>query len=134
MTTVNNSTASAISINKFIYDILINDERLSQMTNKQIYPIVAEDTVNYPFVIFTKNDVRGEYTKDIHAYDVAELQVAVAATNYFQTVEIAERIRQLLEGRRDGYFRSITLEGVTEEYMDDAFVQSLTFQCKIMEK
>lgn len=123
---------SAISVNKYIYNILINDTKLNELTKGQIFPIVAEETVEYPFVIFTKVDASGEYTKDIHAYDTAEIQVAIAAINYFQTVEIAERIRELLEGRRDNYFRGITLNSVGEEFMEDAYVQSLTFSCKIM--
>lgn len=123
---------TSLSINKYIYDILINDTKLHELTKGQIFPIVAEETVEYPFVIFTKLNAYGEYTKDILAYDIAEVQVAIAAVNYFQTVEIAERIRELLEGRRDNYFRGITLNNVGEEFMEDAYVQTLTFDCKIM--
>lgn len=122
---------TALSVNKYIYNILSTDETLSGLTNGNIYPIVAEESVTYPFVIFTKTDAYGQYTKDILSYDQATVQVAIAAVNYFQTVEIAERVRALLEGRRDNYFYSITFDSVTEDYIEDAYVQNLTFNCKI---
>lgn len=122
---------TALSVNKYIYNILSTDETLSGLTGGDIYPIVAEESVTYPFVIFTKTDAYGQYTKDILSYDQASVQVAIAAVNYFQTVEIAERVRALLEGRRDNYFYSITFDSVTEDYIEDAYVQNLTFTCKI---
>lgn len=122
---------TALSVNKYIYNILSTDEALSGLTNGNVYPIVAEESVTYPFVIFTKTDAYGQYTKDILSYDQASVQVAIAAVNYFQTVEIAERVRALLEGRRDNYFYSITFDSVTEDYIEDAYVQNLTFTCKI---
>lgn len=122
---------TALSVNKYIYNILSTDETLSGLTGGDIYPIVAEEKVTYPFVIFTKTDAYGAYTKDILSYDQASVQVAIAAVNYFQTVEIAERVRALLEGRRDNYFYSITFDSVTEDYIEDAYVQNLTFNCKI---
>lgn len=122
---------TALSVNKYIYNILSTDETLSGLTGGDIYPIVAEESVTYPFVIFTKTDAYGQYTKDILSYDQATVQVAIAAVNYFQTVDIAERVRALLEGRRDNYFYSITFDSVTEDYIEDAYVQNLTFTCKI---
>lgn len=122
---------TSLSINKYIYKILTEDTTLSGLTKGQIYPIVAEESVTYPFVIFTKTDAYANYTKDILAWDSATVQVAVAAVNYFQTVEIAERVRKLLEGRRDDYFAGITFETVSEDYIEDAYVQNLQFSCRI---
>lgn len=125
------SRETALSANKYIYKILTEDETLSGLTKGQIYPVVAEENVTYPFVIFTKSDAFANYTKDILAYDSATIQVAVAAVNYFQTVEIAERVRALLEGRRDSYFANVQFVSVSEDYVEDAYVQTLEFNCQI---
>lgn len=122
---------TGISANKYIYNLLINDTKLKELVGDKIYPLVAEESVTYPFVIFTKEDVNGVYSKDLLVYDSISISVAVAATNYFQTVEVAERVRAILENRRDNYFYNILLESVTEEFIDDAFVQNLQFSAKI---
>lgn len=122
---------TAISVNKHIYSLLKEDQQLKALVGEKIYPIVAEETVTYPFVIFTKESVSGNYSKDLLMFDTAIISVAVAANNYFETVQIAERIRAILENRIDSYFYNILLDNVTEEYLEDAFIQQLQFSAKI---
>lgn len=122
---------TSISVNKHIYNILINDEKLNEMVDKKIYPIVAEENVKFPFVIFTKENCFANYSKDLLCYDTVTISVAVAAVNYFQTVQIAERIRQILENYRDSYFYNILLENVSEDFAEDTYIQQLQFSAKI---
>lgn len=122
---------TAISCNKHIYQLLSNDSLLTSMVGKKIYPLVAEESVTYPFVIFTKESVNGNYTKDFLQYDTVTISVAIAANNYYETVSIAERVRAILENHRDSYFLSVLLDNVTEEYLEDAFLQQLQFSAKI---
>lgn len=122
---------TSISVNKHIYNLLINDEILNELVDKKIYPIVAEETVTYPFILFTKESAMGNYTKDLLMYDTVTISIAIAATNYIQTVEIAERVRQILENRRDDYFYNILFDEVTEDFAEDAYIQTLKFSSKI---
>lgn len=124
---------TAISVNKHIYQLLSSDSGLTTMVDNKIYPLVAEESVTYPFVIFTKESVSGNYSKDFLVNDTVTISVVVAASNYFQTVNIAERIRAILENYRDGYFLSILLDNVTEEFIEDAYIQQLQFSAKINE-
>jgi len=122
---------TSISVNKHIYNLLINDEILNGLVGKKIYPIVAEETVSYPFILFTKESAIANYTKDLLMYDTVTISIAIAATNYSQTVEIAERVRQILENRRDDYFYNILFDEVTEDFVEDAYIQTLKFTSKI---
>lgn len=122
---------TSISVNKHIYNLLINDEILNGLVGKKIYPIVAEETVSYPFILFTKESAIANYTKDLLMYDTVTISIAIAATNYIQTVEIAERVRQILENRRDDYFYNILFDEVTEDFVEDAYIQTLKFSSKI---
>lgn len=122
---------TSISVNKHIYNLLINDEILNGLVGKKIYPIVAEETVSYPFILFTKESAIANYTKDLLMYDTVTISIAIAATNYSQTVEIAERVRQILENRRDDYFYNILFDSVTEDFVEDAYIQTLKFTSKI---
>ena len=122
---------TSISVNKHIYNLLINDEILNGLVGKKIYPIVAEETVSYPFILFTKESAIANYTKDLLMYDTVTISIAIAATNYIQTVDIAERVRQILENRRDDYFYNILFDEVTEDFVEDAYIQTLKFSSKI---
>lgn len=122
---------TSISVNKHIYNLLISDEKLKELVDNKIYPLVAEESVTYPFVIFTKESAFANYTKDLLLYDTVTISVAIAAVNYFQTVEIAERIRQILENYRDSYFCNILLDNVAEEFVEDTYIQTLQFSAKI---
>lgn len=122
---------TSISVNKYIYQLLISDEKLKELVGNKIYPLVAEESVTYPFIIFTKENAFANYTKDLLTYDTVNISVAIAAVNYFQTVEIAERVRQILENHRDGYFYNILLDNVTEDFSEDTYIQQLQFSAKI---
>ena len=122
---------TSISVNKYIYQLLISDEKLKELVGNKIYPLVAEESVTYPFIIFTKENAFANYTKDLLTYDTVNISVAIAAVNYFQTVQIAERVRQILENYRDGYFYTILLDNVTEDYVEDTYIQQLQFSAKI---
>lgn len=122
---------TSISTLKHVYQLLINDEILNGLVDKKIYPLVAEESVTYPFIIFTKENAFGNYTKDLLVYDTVTISFAIAATNYFQTVEIAERVRQILENYQDDYFYNILLESVTEDFVEDTYIQQLQFTTKI---
>ena len=122
---------TSISSPKHVYQLLINDTILNKLVEKKIYPLIAEESVTYPFIIFTKESISGNYTKDLLVNDSVTISIAVAAANYFQTVEIAERVRQILENHRDEYFYNILLESVTEDFVEDTYIQQLQFSAKI---
>jgi hypothetical protein len=122
---------TSISSLKHVYQLLINDTILNKLVEKKIYPLIAEESVTYPFIIFTKESISGNYTKDLLVNDSVTISIAVAAANYFQTVEIAERVRQILENHRDEYFYNILLESVTEDFVEDTYIQQLQFSAKI---
>lgn len=122
---------TSISVNKHIYNLLINDEILNGLVGKKIYPLVAEESVTYPFIIFTKDSAYANYTKDLLTFDTVTISIAIAAVNYFETVQIAERVRQILENHKDGYFYNIQLENVSEDFAEDTYIQQLQFSAKI---
>lgn len=122
---------SGISINKHIYKILSEDAQLKGKVGKNIYPIVAEADCKMPFIVFTKNALRPTYFKVGVARDIVTFQVSIVAQDYATTVDIAERVRQLLELHTTEYFTRITLSDCKEAYQGDAFTQTLQFEATI---
>lgn len=120
---------TAISISKEIYNLLINDDILKGLVADKIYPLIAEEETTFPFIIFKKNSIQTEYTKDGRVFDEVNISITSIATDYFTTVNIIERVREIFENCR--LFAMCRLSGVTEDYIDNAFIMEISFNIKI---
>lgn len=121
---------TGLSITQHIYDILSQDEVLSGISS----PIIAEEKTEFPFVLYKRSELRPIYSKMMKAGDAVGFEFAVVSNKYFETVEIAERIRKIFELRRDGYMGETQLMSATENYGSDAYEQRLVFSTKIINK
>lgn len=122
---------TGLSINKFIYNILQSDKELTSMC-KSIYPLVAEEEVKFPFILFTRDNVQPIDTKEYVVGDRVTFSIAIVSDKYLTTVDIAERVRLLFEKRRDNYFSETNLTSCTEDFSNDAYVQKLSFSATIL--
>ena len=120
---------TAISISKEIYNLHINDDILKGLVADKIYPLIAEEETTFPFIIFKKNSIQTEYTKDGRVFDEVNISITSIATDYFTTVNIIERVREIFENCR--LFAMCRLSGVTEDYIDNAFIMEISFNIKI---
>jgi hypothetical protein len=125
---------TAISVNKHIFQLLNEDAQLKELVGNKIYPLVVKQNIDFPFIIFKKEGVNPIYSKDLLSYDTVIINVAIAAINYDDTVAIAERVRAVLENYRSTYFYNILLDNVSEDFIDDTFIQQLQFTAKIRVK
>ena len=101
---------------------------------KNIYPVIAEEDVKYPFILFTRTGVEPIDSKAYVVGDRVSFTIAIVNDKYMLGVDIAERVRELFEKRRDSYFSEINFTGCDEEYNQDAFVQRLNFVATILNK
>lgn len=125
----------SILIGKLIYKILAEDETLSAMvTPKKIFPLVANADTTFPFIVYARTSLGVEYCKDGIVENTIEFQLLSVSNNYVESLEVANRIRCVLELLRyqdeDIAITECRLTSVTEEYMEDAFIQRLVFTLK----
>ena len=112
-----------------IYQMLTSDAMLSDMVSNRIYPLIANNSTEFPFIAYRRSGSETGATKDLaYQYEVT-VDMAVADNDYKRGVEIAQRVIDLLDNKKNTQYgiNSITLESSSEEYMDDAFVQILVF-------
>ena len=122
---------TGLSINKYIYAILSSSNELKEIVGSNIYPLVAEEETTFPFVVFRRSNITPNYTKKQVANDSVSFVVSIADTNYSKTVDISEIIRNELELHSDDYFQLIHLESVSEDFVENAYIQELTFNAII---
>lgn len=127
---------NSILIGKYIYKLLTEDEVLAQIvTPKKIFPLVANAETTYPFIVYSRTGLNVEYCKDGIVEDTVEIQVIAVSDKYIESLEVANQIRKILELRRfkdeNVFIKDCRLSSVYEEYIENAFVQKVTFTIKL---
>lgn len=96
------------------------------------YPIIAEQGANFPFAVYRRSGFQSRNTKEIYSYEEAvAIEVVIAATTYAQSIELAQQVKDVLEHNRGTYenleITDITMTDASEDYINDAYVQTMSF-------
>lgn len=121
----------SLEVGKEIYSILSKNKSLTDKVGNKIYPIIVEKDTNYPFVVYKRSNVIPDYTKDYHFKDYVIVDIICVSNHYVESVEIASLVRESLEDKRIGDIDSIRLEDADEDFIDDAYIQTLSFNLTI---
>lgn len=121
----------SLQIGKAIYHILSNDTDVVDRVQNKIYPLIADVDTTFPFIIYKRTGITPADSKDrfIYSEDVY-VDVVIASDKYNESIEIADLVRTaLLKGGYDG-IKDIDLTDADEDYIEDTFIQNLTFKIK----
>lgn len=93
------------------------------------YPLVAENTAKFPFIIYRTTAQRPESSKDgIHEWDYT-IQVDVVDTKYDSVLDLCDQtIDKLLELEES---LDINIQEISENYIDDAYVKEIIINIKL---
>ena len=130
--------ATAININRFVRDWVKSDAELLQMCPlENIKPLILPPN-KFPFVSYVHGEIIPQYTKDGTAYDEVDVLFAVVSDDYEQTIDIATEIRSLLENKEyhkeDVDIPLIRVKSISEDYIDNAFIQMIVFNMQVIGK
>ena len=121
---------SSLQIGKAIYTILAKNNI------SKVFPLVADEGTTFPFIVYKRSGLEPANTKDRYNFsELATLDIIVAANTYEESITIAEQIKDILEHSRGTYadinIEEITLDDADEDYLEDTFIQKLTFKINI---
>lgn len=127
---------NSIQIGKVIYNKLSENEIIHNVVADRIYPVIAEQTTNYPFIIYYRNSiVNTSFNKDGSVEDDVSFSITVVSTKYNESADLANEIRKIFEKKQiPNNLMRITnsrLIAIDESYEDNAYVQRLTFSCTV---
>lgn len=126
---------NSILIGKKIFSILNKDAELIENVKGQIYPLLANKSTTYPFIVYSRDSVTAYYCKDGNYQDEVGITVIVVSNDYEESVEIANKVRENLELLNykddDIYIASSTLTGISENTNEDAYIQRINFNLRI---
>lgn len=122
----------AIKIGKSLYAILSTDTTISSIVGTKIAPLVQENGVTFPFIVYTRENIQPSTgTKDGYVGDLVTFRVDSVANTYNQAIDLADAIRQCLEKRQikaAGLVLNDTiLSGITESYDSETYITQMRF-------
>lgn len=120
---------NGLEIGKAIYNILDGTTK--------VYPLVADQGATYPFIVYRRAGLQHSNTKDRYNYsELATVEVIVAGATYQNALQIAKEVMGRMEHTRGKYdnitISEIKLINAEEDYLEDAFIQKLTFNIEII--
>lgn len=121
-----------LNIGKYIHSVLAD---ASSGINAKDYPLVADNDAKYPFIVYRRIDLNSATCKDGVYQDDVRIEIIVVTDKYYVGIDIATRIRKLLEKQQVVFNDMVINDGhlmmATEEYSNNAYVQRLNFNFKI---
>lgn len=125
----------SLSIGAHVYKRLSDSTELAKLVEDKIYAISTKTETSFPFVIYKRNSLVPEYTKDRYdTGDTVSVGIVVASDNYLNSVTIAEEVRRALENKRGTYENfdviDAKLMSADEDFIEDTFIQHLVFSFK----
>lgn len=125
----------SLQVGKAIYTLLSSNQQLVSMVDGNIFPLIAEINTTFPFIVYKREAVTPQYTKDYWTSDEVMINVMVASNDYVESIEIADLVRQSLDQKQGEYsgikIRDLRLIQADEDFIDDTYIQYLTFKIKI---
>ncbi len=124
---------TSLSVGEIIYDVLTNDAEVMARTNK-VFPVVT-DKATLPYVAYRRSRLEHNPAKGTQGADTVQIDVLCFAAKYGDGVQLAEAVRQALDGKQATkdtlIMRSCTIAGGEEYYENDAYIQELNFTIKV---
>lgn len=122
---------NSIKINQVLYNQLKNITALGG----RLYPIIAENGADYPFLIYKRDSITSQICKDGLYEDLVSFTIKVVTKSYAEGIEIAQNVRTILQREKiigdDMTLYDVRLTNMTESYEYDAYIQNLNFNTKI---
>lgn len=110
-----------------------NEELVALLGSDKIWPLAAIDATAYPFIIYSRDQVNVQYTKCCNHDNQIVITFRVYSNDYLQGLEIANKLRDLLEHKKlivpdEIQINEMKITSVSEMYGENAFCQLISFQ------
>lgn len=126
-----------IKTNKYIHQILTSCEELTDIVKPENIKVMVLQPTTFPYISIRRTALETSYNKDVATEDVVTIEIIVVDDDYARCVEIAQKIRELIDNKvyknsEDNLlFSMIRFFDCVEDTVDDVFVQDMSFQIHV---
>lgn len=132
---------NVIRFSELTYSQLKRSVVLTAKCEDRIYPVIAEQGTRTPYVVYSRSISNDIDSKDVGYQDSATVDITCVAETYDDSLVLAEAVLTAMQQRRiesdavEGIVATaVTLQDLSEDYVDDCYVQNLTFRMSIDKK
>lgn len=115
-------TITGLSVIPYLYEKIQDSSIFNETLGDRIFPLVAEEGTNYPYLIMKLESIQPAYSKDGRLYDNLTVSVSVFAKDYKVVVNIQESVRNLFESC------SFRLDSFNEDFNSGAYRQTVYYR------
>lgn len=126
---------NSIKIGSVIVDIILSNEEIKNIIDSRIFPLIADNSATFPFILYRRSSATGADYKDTHCDDSAYVELMIVTDVYESGVDLAVMVEDQLKGKR-GTFNSIPIGDISipdsfEDYISGSYVQYLKLKIKV---
>jgi hypothetical protein len=111
-----------MEIGKAIYNILSNNTDVVNLVDTRIFPNVAPQTTEFPFIIYDVNGVQPNDTKDgPSTLDTNDVMISCYSETYSQASDLAKKIRIAMDRIPDAEYATIKIQSSQFQGYNDIF-------------
>lgn len=113
---------TGLSVISYLYDKITSDEDLTSILGDRIFPLVAEEGTEYPYLIMKLESILPAYSKDGRMYDNLTVSTSVYSKDYKTVFNTQESVRNLLESC------GFKLDSFNEDFNSGAYKQTVYYR------
>jgi len=111
-----------MEIGKAIYNILSNNSDIVNLVDTRIFPNVAPQTTEFPFIIYDVTGVQPNDTKDgPSTLDTNDVMISCYSETYSQASDLAKKIRIAMDRIPDAEYATIKIQSSQFQSYNDIF-------------
>lgn len=125
---------NTLEIGKYINNVLVNNQEIQNLGAK-VYPLIADNDAKFPFIIYRRIGLVSYMSKDGIYRDDATIEIKIVSDKYSVGVQLANIVRSLLQRPYAQYadfeINDVTINFASEDFLENAFIQTMQFTLKI---
>ena len=111
-----------MEIGKAIYNILSNDSDIQAFVDDRVFPNVAPQTTELPFIIYDVTGVQPNDTKDgASTLDTNDVMISCYSETYSQASDLAQKIRVAMDRINEGTYGGEQIQSSQFQSYNDIF-------------
>lgn len=108
---------------------LLKEGNVYKVENK-VFPLVANANTTFPFLVYRRIGYQPRNNKD-YVGEIVTMEMNIASESYQESVDIANSVADILQGKETQIIENIQLTQVSEMFLQDTFIQNLQFQIEL---
>lgn len=110
---------------------LLASEKLNARVRGAISPLIAKEGTKFPFIVYQKSGGWYDYTKDGVIGANVSVDIIVFSDKYEEMVEVSDMVDDAMYEHFTNAGTLPKLVGCDENFQDDVYFQTMSFQFKL---